>query len=123
MLARLPTMSDQLACEAAIVCQIERVMDVNRRRIQILPSRARCDAFYVENTRFADFAERIGVRVLPASGHIVAFYIIDLLDRGVSLDEIETAVEAIRYMHVMTHQYLDWLPIQAALEFASKHAE
>jgi hypothetical protein len=108
---------DRFVREEAIVRHIERLVDVNRERILSLPSRERCDLFETENERFADFAHRIGVRVLPANGHTVAFFVLDLFDRGASRDEIETAVEAIHYMHQMTHCYLDWLPIHAALEF------
>jgi hypothetical protein len=107
--------SDRRAREAAIVRYIESTVDVDRQRVLSLPSRSVCDLYERENNKFLSFVDRIG-SVLP-SGHVVALYIIDMFDRGASLNEIATAVEAIGYMFEMAKIYLDWLPIHAALDF------
>jgi hypothetical protein len=60
----------------------------------------------------------LGASALPASGHVAAFWLLDLLANGATLDEVATAAAGIKLAHDTTQTFLDWAPIQAALDFA-----
>jgi hypothetical protein len=75
-------------------------------------------ALSTEFERFAAFARSIHVPSLPATGHAVAFWLLELLANGASLDAIAAAAHAIKHAHEVTRNYLDWTPIAAALDFA-----
>jgi hypothetical protein len=115
--------SERIAREAAIAAHIEKTVDVGFERIQSLPAEAECELFQEEFEKFAAFASSCGVSALPATGHTVALYMIDLLFNGASLDAIADAVAGIKFAHEMARQYLDWAPIDAALEFAMQEKE
>ena len=106
--------------EAHVARHVEDVIDVESERERALPSKAGCKLFKAEFERFAAFARELGLGALPATGHTVAFYILDLLANGASLDEIATAIAAVEHAHEMAQKYLDWMPIAAALEFANE---
>jgi hypothetical protein len=103
-----------LARENLIVDHIEEMLDVGRE----LPSEADRELFTAEFGKFARWAAEQGLRPLPALGHVVAAYVLDLLFDGASLDDIADAVAGIKFAHEMGREYLDWAPIDAALEFA-----
>ena len=106
--------------EVIIGRYVEETVDVDSERVRSLPSEAECELFEEEFGRFCSFANDLGVGALPATGHTVAFYLLDLLLNGVSMDEIAAAAAAIKHAHEMARRYLDLAPIQAALEFAIK---
>jgi hypothetical protein len=109
---------DRLARENAIARHIEEIVDVDSERVRSLPSEAECELFEEEFKKFAAFADDCGVGALPATGHTVAFYLMELLASGASLNDIADATAGIKHVHEMAQQYLDWAPIHAALEFA-----
>jgi hypothetical protein len=100
--------------ESIIVKEIESLLEVKYD----LPPASDRDLFAVEFSRFSCWADEQGLRPLPALGHVVAAYVLDLLFNGASLDEIADAVAGIKFAHEMGREYLDWAPIDAALEFS-----
>jgi hypothetical protein len=99
--------------------QIEQMLEVKYG----LPAEADRERFAAEFRNFARWADEQGLRSLPASGHVAAAYLVDLMFGGASLDKIADATAAIRFAHEMTRQYLDWAPIHAALDFAVEHGD
>jgi hypothetical protein len=53
----------------------------------------------------------------------VALYLLDRLANGARPDELATAVAGIAHAHTMAACYLEWTPIHAALNFATKDAD
>jgi len=113
----------RLARENAILRHVERVIDVGLERSLVLPDPRRCAEYEEEFLRFADFAKALDVGFLPASGHTVALYLLDLLDNGAPPDELATAAAGIAHAHTMAARYLEWAPIHAALNFAMGNAD
>src|SRR5262245_36971286 len=105
--------------ERIIADEIEDMLQVQYD----LPSLADRELFVVEFNKFADWAESQGLLFLPASGHVVAAYVLDRLFDDASLNDIADAVGAVKFAHEMARQYLDWAPIDAALEFAIQEKE
>jgi hypothetical protein len=102
--------------EDQIAALVEEAVDVDHYRT--MPPVADRELFQRLFSRFADWAQRSGLSALPASGHTVAFYIMELKLNDASQDEIGSTVLAIKFTHEMARQYLDWAPINAALDFA-----
>jgi hypothetical protein len=102
------------ARENIIVEEIEDLLEVKYD----LPSADDRELFVVEFNKFFRWADEQGLCSLPALGHAVAAYVLDLLFDGASLDDIADAVAGIKFAHEMGREYLDWAPIDAALEFA-----
>jgi hypothetical protein len=102
------------AREEIVVQEIEDLLEVKYD----LPSASDRELFVVEFNKFVRWADEQGVCPLPALGHVVAAYALDLLFDGASLDDIADAVAGIKFSHEMGRKYLDWAPIDAALEFA-----
>ena len=103
-----------LAREKLIADHIEDMLEVEHD----LPSKADRKLFADRFEKFAAWADEQGVPSLPACGHVVAAYVLDLLFDGASLDDIADAVASVKFAHEMARQYLDWAPIHAALDFA-----
>ena len=104
-----------LTRERVIVDQIEEMLPVEYD----LPPESDRELYEAEFEKFEEWADRQGLLSLPASGHVVAAYLMDLvLMSEASLDDIATAAAAIKFSHEMARQYLDWAPIHAALDFA-----
>jgi hypothetical protein len=103
-----------LTRENMIVQEIEDLLEVKYD----LPSADERELFLVEFNKFVRWADEQGLCPLPALGHVVAAYALDLLFDGASLDDIANAVAGIKFAHEMGREYLDWAPIDAALEFA-----
>jgi hypothetical protein len=74
------------------------------------------NVFAEEFRQFANWASQCGVRSLPASGHVVAFYLMDLQTDGALTGDIERAADAIEAVHETSGNYLDTRPIAAALK-------
>ena len=108
---------DRAEREAAVMRHIEDALIVRRD----LPPDAECQFLASEFARFAAFARHMDVSPLPASGHVVAFWLMDLIARDATLDEIATSAFAIKFAHDTTRNFLDWAPINAALDFAIEH--
>jgi hypothetical protein len=106
-----------LAKEHIITGQIEQMLKVEYE----LPSEADRELFAVELKKFSEWANEQGLRSLPASGHVAAAYLVDLVLGGASLDKVAAAAAAIKFAHEMACQFLDWAPIQAALDFCCEH--
>src|SRR5262245_56895051 len=85
--------------EIDIANHVESVVDVASERLASLPSGAECELFEVEFLTFAHYAQALGVGALPAAGHTVALYILELHCAGASLDEIATVVAAVKHAH------------------------
>src|SRR5215472_2173654 len=111
----------RLARENAIKRHVESTVDVWAERA--LPDRTRCAKYEKEFLRFRAFAKAIDVGSLPASGHTVALYLLDRLANGAQPGELANAAAAVAHVHAMAERYLDWAPIHAALNFATKDAE
>ena len=107
---------DWLEKEAIIAEQIEDMLDVEYD----LPSATDQKLFAALFDRFADWADSQGLKSLPASGHVVAAYILDLHFDGASAQSIADAVASIKLAHEMAREYLDWAPIHAALDFVTE---
>jgi hypothetical protein len=107
------------ARETEIARHVEAVIDVDLERGQSFPSRAERDRFQTEFQRFAEWAGDMGVAALPASGHVAAFYLIDLLLDGATANDIAIAARSITFTHDMAREYLDQIPIRAALDYAT----
>jgi hypothetical protein len=103
-----------LTRENIIVQEIEDLLEVKYD----LPSADDRELFLVEFNKFVRWADEQGLCPLPALGHVVAAYALDLLFDGASVDDIADAVAGIKFAHEMGREYLDWAPIDAALEFA-----
>jgi hypothetical protein len=103
-----------LVRENIIVDEIEDLLEVKYD----LPSASDRELFAVEFNKFSRWADEQGLRPLPALGHVVAAYVLDLLFDDASLNDIADAVAGIKFAHEMGREYLDWAPIDAALEFA-----
>jgi hypothetical protein len=71
--------------------------------------------FYAEEFgRFAGWAHSCGL-TLPANGHIIAAYLLEMVADGATLRQLERSADAIAF-HYATHRtYLDPQPISAAL--------
>jgi hypothetical protein len=98
--------------EQIITDQIQSMLPIKRI--------SRDEALLLES-EFADFeawCDCQGLRALPANAHIAAAYLIDLVHDGATLDKIADAAAAISYAHNRTREYLDWAPINAALDYA-----
>jgi hypothetical protein len=113
----------RLARENAIMRYVESVIDVGLERALALPDPWDCARYEEEFRRFADFARKLNVGSLQASGHTVGLYVLDRLAYGARLDELANAVAGIAHAHEMAERYLDWAPIRAALDFAIKDAD
>jgi hypothetical protein len=100
--------------EAIIAEQIEDMLEVEYD----LPSDSDRKLFAREFGKFAQWTDEQGLRSLPASGHVAAAYLLDLHFAGCSLNDIADAAAAINFAHGASRQYLDWAPINAALDFA-----
>jgi hypothetical protein len=74
------------------------------------------EMFSAEFCRFANWASQCGVRSLPASAHVVAFYLMDLQTDGALAGDIERMADAIVAVHEASGNYLDTRPIAAALK-------
>src|SRR5262249_3146442 len=109
---------DWIGREAAIMRHVEETLMIERE----MPSDEEAELLTQEYGRFAFFARSIGARPVPASGHVAAFWLLTLVHDGASLDEIATAAYAIKFAHDMQREYLDWAPIDAALDFAVEFA-
>jgi hypothetical protein len=59
-----------------------------------------------------------GICLSRACGHVAAAYLLDLVLDGAPLDKVADAAAGIAYAHRMSKQYLDWAPIDAALDYA-----
>ena len=105
--------------ERIIADEIEDMLQVQYD----LPSLADRELFVVEFNKFANWAESQGLLFLPASGHVVGAYVLDRLFDDASLNDIADAVASVKLAHEMARQYLDWAPIDAALEFAIQEKE
>jgi hypothetical protein len=111
------------ARENAIMRHVESVIDVGLERSLVLPDPWDCARYEEEFRRFADFAMALDVGFLPASGHTVALYLLDRLANGARPDELATAAAGIAHAHTMAACHLEWTPIHAALNFATKDAD
>jgi hypothetical protein len=107
-----------LVNEDLVTSYVESAVNVDRERAQSVPSQADCELFEAEFRRFATFARGHGLRALPARGHSVALYVLTSSAAGASLDQIATAVTAIKHAHDMVGAHLDLMPINAAMEVA-----
>jgi hypothetical protein len=76
--------------------------------------------FAEEFRHFESWARECGVRSLPASGHVVGFYLLDLQTDGALVGDIERAADAIVAVHEASGNYLDVRPIAAALRAVHK---
>jgi hypothetical protein len=103
-----------IARENIIVQEVEDFLEVKYD----LPSSSDRERFAAEFNKFSRWADEQGLRPLPALGHVVAAYVLDLLFDDASLNDIGDAVAGIKFAHEMGRKYLDWAPIDAALEFA-----
>src|SRR5262245_24137808 len=112
-------MPDRPFRETFIARHVEEVVNVTAERAQSLPPDAELELLEAEFGKFAAFAEGIGVAALPATGHVAAFYVLDLLANDASMDEIGSAVAAIKFAHEINQHFLDWCPIAAVLDFAA----
>jgi hypothetical protein len=78
------------------------------------------EEFADEFCRFANWASGCGVRSLPASGHVVGFYLLDLQTDSALTGDIERMADAIVAVHSASGNYLDLRPIEAALKVIHK---
>jgi hypothetical protein len=104
---------DTLARERVMRDHVEGVTGMSDK--QALTPRDRAE-FADEFCRFANWASQCGVRSLPASGHVVGFYLLDLQTDGALAGDIEKAADAIVAIHEGSGNYLDLRPIAAALK-------
>ena len=84
------------------------------------PSVALHEVLEAEFADFESWCDCQGLRALPTNGYIAAAYLIDLAHAGETLDKIADATAAISYAHNMARQYLDWAPINAALDYVQE---
>jgi hypothetical protein len=101
--------------EDEIAALVEEAVDVSLHRH--MPSPGARELHQRSFSRFADWAQRSRLSALPASGHTVAFYLMEMHLNDHALSEIAATADAIRFTHEMARQYLDWAPISAALDF------
>jgi hypothetical protein len=109
-------LSARMAREDEIAALVEEAVDIDPYRSMPRPDDR--ELFRKIFGRFADWAQRSGLSALPASGHTVAFYLMEMRLIGAGPNDIAAAADAIRFTHEMARQYLDWAPIHAALDFA-----
>src|SRR5262245_11311281 len=109
-------LSGRMKREDEIAALVEEAVDVGHYRA--LPAASERELFQELFARFACWAQRSRLSALPASGHTVAFYLMELRLNGVPLEKIASTAAAIKFTHEMARQYLDWAPISAALDFA-----
>ena len=108
-------LSGRMKREDEIASLVETAVDVVPYRS--LPSEDDREQYQRAFARFADWAQRSGLSALPASGHTVAFYLMELHLNGVPIDAIAITAAAMKFTHEMARQFLDWAPINAALDF------
>jgi hypothetical protein len=101
--------------EAIIANQIEAALPVRYR----LPSEADQKLFAALFAQFSEWCVEEGLRDLPASGFVVAAYLLDLHFAGAGEQAIGDAIAAIRHAHECAQRWVDWAPINAALDFIS----
>jgi hypothetical protein len=99
--------------EAIIANEIEAALPMRYR----LPCEADQRLFVALFGHFQRWCAEQGLRDLPASGFVVAAYLLDLHFAGTGDQAIGDAVAAIEYAHACAQQWLDWAPINAALAF------
>jgi hypothetical protein len=104
----------QLEKESVIVGQIEQMLKVR----YILPSETERERFALEFKKFAQWADKQGLGFLPASGHVVAAFLLDIISAGAASEDVEHAAAGIVFAHELARQYLDLAPIRAALDVA-----
>ena len=68
--------------------------------------------------RFCDWMKFYGMR-WPVSGHIVAGYLLEIMADGAPLDEIKRAATAVAFHCAHQREYLDLVPVKAALALAA----
>jgi hypothetical protein len=102
--------------EQIITDQIESLLGVAP-----IPSISEQRLLEAEFCQFEDWCDAQGLRSLPACGHVAAAYIVDLVLDGASIDKVADAAAGIAYAHRMAKQYLDWAPIDAALDYAIEY--
>jgi hypothetical protein len=107
---------DTLAREREIERHIEKVCDMDEVRGCTLPTAQERRLFAAAFRRFQEWAALCGVRALPATGHVAAFYLLDMLTAGEPLGDIECAADAIKFTHEMAEKWIDRAPIDAAVQ-------
>jgi hypothetical protein len=99
--------------EAIIANQIEAALPV-RYRLQCEADQRLFAALFAH---FQRWCVEQGLRDLPASGFVVAAYLLDLHFAGAGEQAAGDAIAAIEHAHDCAQQWLDWAPIHAALDF------
>jgi hypothetical protein len=84
------------------------------------PNRTRCTRLLQEFGKFESWAHVHGLDALPCSAHAAASYLLDLMLEGVSLDDIVTAADAIVIAHDAASEFLDLVPVFAALNLVEE---
>jgi hypothetical protein len=88
--------------------QVEHLLRV---RYYLPPQEVRAQ-YEREFKKFAKWCDTHGLQVMPASGHVVAAYLLDLVFDGKSPDEILQAATSIAFAHELAQHFLDLAPIR-----------
>src|SRR5262245_9254237 len=89
--------------EIEIVAQVERILNVDA----YYPSAQARAQFACEFDSFARWCEEQDLRPLPACGHVVAAWLLDLIYAGASEREVWCAAAGLRFMHDSARQWLN----------------
>lgn len=105
-----------LTSEQEITATVNRILadwiEVEHRKAWPEPAELE---FYREAYRhFAEWAESYGLR-LPATGHAVAAYLLELAADGVPVTDLARLADAIAFHYSLDRAYLDPEPINAAI--------
>jgi hypothetical protein len=90
---------------------------LNAERGRGWPSDAQHVRIKQDFRRFAEWARRSGVGVLPASAYSVARYLIEMAQHGASREVFERTANAVLFVHYAAEQFIDHAPILAALAY------
>jgi hypothetical protein len=110
------SMIDHATKEGVIAGQIETLLRV---RYYLPPIEVRAE-YEIAFKNFAQWADAQGLQALPASGHVAAAYLLDLVFAGKAFDEVKIVAEALFFAHELAQQYIDIAPMRAALIFAMR---
>jgi hypothetical protein len=115
--------ADAFAREREVERHIETVCDMDAVRGATFPIEHERRLYAQAFRRFKQWARLCGVRYLPATGYVGAFYLFDMLTEGELLGDIECAADAIKFTHEMTEKWIDHAPIDAALHVIRENLE
>jgi hypothetical protein len=97
----------------------EQVLDLLGDRLQKeVPEEATLERYTRAFDRFRAWAHCNGYKAMPASGVVVAAYLMALMSATSSVAKTEEAAEAIIYFHKDRGRYLDLSYVHAALTWA-----